>query len=317
MFLKSKKEIVVENSDYIPSGMYMSDLDCKYNTRDKYYITVDGELQHAQRIVAAKQMFNPQQVEDCDPPKSAPVEELPDYLETLVRWAAEDKAAALALRPPTAAERAANVYRAQRRAQTKIYDYIMCNHDLDMFCTWTLNADKLDRYDYATATRKLGQWLDNRVRRNGLKYIIVPELHKDGAVHYHGLINNVVNIVDSGTYCTAAGARPQRAATLKRKGIVLYDCHKVYNLADWYNGYTTAIRTYGERDHVAKYICKYITKSSGKVGGRYYLSGGELAEPVMMYSNTDYDTADGGEYNFGGARMRIAKTGGVGDGGKI
>lgn len=158
-----------------------------------------------------------------------------------------------------------------RRAKHKIYDYIICNDDLDLFVTLTLNQDCINRYDYKEIIRKLNCWLDNRVRRKGLKYILVPELHKDGAIHFHGFFN-------------------KSACKLTDSNHKYKDNRVIYNLEDWTLGFTTAIDAVGSRAKIGNYICKYITKQidSGRIGGRYYLSGGNLATPFCEYISEDF-----------------------------
>lgn len=155
--------------------------------------------------------------------------------------------------------------RAAQRARRNLFDLAACN-DFDLFFTLTLSPEEIDRYDYKEAVRRLGQWLSNRVRRKGLRYVAVPELHKDGAVHFHGLCNaEAVKLVDSGHK----------------------DSHgrKVYNVSDWSFGFTTAVRLNGSYEAVCHYIAKYITKQQegGTIGGRYYFHGGELLRPVYRY----------------------------------
>ena len=159
--------------------------------------------------------------------------------------------------------------RSKRRARKAVYDYVGCNPDLDLFCTFTLDKEKIDRYDYNQIIRKVKYYLDNRVRRHGLKYVMVAEYHKDKAIHFHALINSAaVDMVDSG-HCDSSG-------------------HKVYNLPSWKWGFTTAIKTYGERSGVCGYIVKYITKSDEKVGGRWYYHGGDLETPTYKYGTSPY-----------------------------
>lgn len=191
-----------------------------------------------------------------------------------------------------------NQLRARARAKSKVFDIALANYDFKYFVTWTLDSVKIDRYDYNGAVRKLGQWLDNRVRRNCLKYLIVPELHKDGAVHFHGLVNDVIKIRSSGTYIRPDGGKPVKLSTLRRQHIDVSDCSEVFNLTDWENGFTTAIPLYGERVHTAAYISKYITKSTDKVGGRYYLSGGNLFRPMFLYANEAFPTDTAPEQMF-------------------
>ena len=158
-----------------------------------------------------------------------------------------------------------------RRAKHKIYDYVVSNPDLDLYITLTLNKEQVDRYDYNSVIKKLNVWLDNRVRRKGLKYVLVPELHKDGAIHFHGFFNSsACKLVDSGHKYN--------------------DGRTIYNLSDFTLGFTAGIHTVGSRARIGNYICKYITKqvTSGKIGGRYYLSGGELSSPILSYDYKDF-----------------------------
>lgn len=159
-----------------------------------------------------------------------------------------------------------NAERAQRRARKALFDIVACNPDLDLFVTFTLDKEKIDRYSYADVYKKLKNYLDNRVRRNGLKYVIVAEYHKDKAIHFHGLLNSeAVKLTPS---------------IINSKG------QQVYNVLDWSLGFSTAIYTYGDnRLSVVKYICKYISKGTEKVGGRYYYSGGDLLRPTYAYDD--------------------------------
>lgn len=165
------------------------------------------------------------------------------------------------------ADSADSLQRSKRRARKAVFDYAMSNPDLDVFITLTLSPEQIDRTDYNAIVKKLNSWLDYRVRKHGLKYVLVAEYHKDGeAIHFHGLVNSTaVELVDSGKK--------------DKKG------HKVYNLPEWRLGFTTAIKVYGgkTRGGVCKYICKYIGKSDSKVGGRWYYSGGDLQKPEYEY----------------------------------
>lgn len=163
-----------------------------------------------------------------------------------------------------------NLARSQRRAKKAVFDLCACNPDLDLFCTFTIDREKLDRYDYTAIMKKLKNFLDNRVRRKNLKYVLVAELHKDGAIHFHALCNSAaLDMVDSGK--------------VDKRG------NKVYNLPEWSWGFTTAIRTYGDsRSGVCAYITKYITKSDEKVGGRWYYHGGDLRKPRFEYVTDNY-----------------------------
>lgn len=164
---------------------------------------------------------------------------------------------------------AANSSRSLRRARNNIRDIVEGNDDLDVFITLTFDKTAVDRYSYTEIVKKLRIWLSNRSQRNGLKYVLVPEHHKDGAVHFHGFVNrSAVKLIDSGH---------------RDKG-----GHTVYNVADFCFGFTTAVLVGGtdeDRQKVSCYILKYVTKGTEKVGGRYYLHGGDLRSPTYTYSN--------------------------------
>lgn len=178
--------------------------------------------------------------------------------------------------------------RSRRRAKARLRQIARATPSLIYFVTWTLSADKVDRYDVDAANKRLTAWLSNQVQRRGLTYIVVPEYHKDGAIHWHGLINDALDMVDSGTIIPPGGGKPrrprskgQRVAWLSAGGQV------VYNLPGWGYGYTTAIRLYGERDRAINYVAKYISKSDEMIGGRWYRHGGNTGEPMALYLDTD------------------------------
>ena len=185
---------------------------------------------------------------------------------------------------------AENLARAKRRARAMVRDYALAN-TWDFFVTLTLDGDKVDRYDIGEITRRMSTWLDNQVRRRGLRYLLVPELHKDGAVHFHGFFGGcAADAVDSGTVVPPGGGKPRRPRSAAQRAAWLADGgHVVYNLPRWSFGFTTAIALYGDRSRAVGYVCKYITKAQEKVGGRWYYSGGGLALPAIRLSDVDYD----------------------------
>ena len=172
--------------------------------------------------------------------------------------------------------------RSMRRARAQVRDLALAN-PFRWFVTLTLDQTKVDRYDMAAITRKLNAWLDNQVRRHGLAYVLVPERHKDGAIHFHGFFNDAVRAVFSGHR--------------DREG------HPVYNLPAWSLGFTTAIELYGDYHAAVAYVCKYIGKQGEKPGGRWYYSGGALQRPQVSFADLgprDLEALEqeGGVYRF-------------------
>lgn len=187
-----------------------------------------------------------------------------------------------------ATSEAENLIRARRRARSAVHDLCHAN-GFDRFVTFTLDAQRVDRYDVEEVTKKLNVWLDNRVRRNGLKYVLVPELHKDGAIHFHGLINSeALEATDSGTL--TRGGKPRRPRGAAQRAAMLADGWQiVYNLPQWTLGFSTGIDLYGDYDAAVGYVCKYIAKTERKVGGRWYYSGGALERPNVVFTDIEWD----------------------------
>lgn len=184
-----------------------------------------------------------------------------------------------------------------RRAKQAIYDLAACN-DWHYFITLTLDDQEIDRYDPEEIGKRVGKWLANMVqRREGFSYLVVPEHHKDGAIHFHGLITEGLNMVDSGTVKVPGRKKPIKRATAKRQKIPDEDLTPVYNIADYKLGYSSAIPTYGSRDRLSRYMTKYITKDLQKIFGKRYWSGGNLRrKPQAFPISLDYENMSGKEY---------------------
>lgn len=187
-----------------------------------------------------------------------------------------------------------NVRRAVRRAKSKVSGLARAN-TFSYFVTLTLSPDKVDRYNDKEVLRRLDNWLHNASRRFGLAYVLVPERHKDGAVHFHGFVNDALRVEDSGTIIPAGGGRPRRPRSAAERRRLLDDGgHIVFNLPQWGVGFSTAIRLYGEYSSAVGYVCKYIGKELNgvglpeKIGGRWYYSGGPLRRPVPVLTDADY-----------------------------
>ena len=199
----------------------------------------------------------------------------------------------------------ANLQRAARRAAAKLRDLALCN-DFRWFVTLTLDRERIDRYNVKEITRKLNQWLDNQVRRVGLRYVFVPERHKDGAIHFHGFVNDVPGFVSSGTWKVPGHKKPikPRSEAKRREWAEAgpeSGYHEVFNWERWPLGFTTAVRLYGDYHSAVSYVCKYIRKQTdgGKIGGRWYYSGGELKTPDIVRYDADFDAAAAeAEYRF-------------------
>jgi hypothetical protein len=174
--------------------------------------------------------------------------------------------------------------RSMRRARAKVRRLALAN-EFRWFVTLTLDPEKVDSHDGAAVVKALNAWCSNAVQRQGLRYILVPERHKKGGIHFHGFFSDSMEAVDSGTMKPPGGGKPrkprskaQREEWLRNGGQV------VYNLPRWTYGFTTAMELYGDYPAAVAYVCKYIGKDGEKPAGRWYYSGGDLREPEVAYA---------------------------------
>jgi hypothetical protein len=183
------------------------------------------------------------------------------------------------------------------------------------FITLTLSPEKVNRYDDRDNLRRLTNWLRNTAAREGLAYVLVPERHQDGALHFHGLINDALELDRSGTFIPPEGGRPRMPRSKRQRAEwIAAGAHEVFNLPQWRFGFSTAIKLYGDRDAAINYVCKYIGKAmegttgapAAKIGGRWVYSGGPLKRPAQTLLDVDFEEAQQG---MGGYEYTVKATG--------
>lgn len=151
-------------------------------------------------------------------------------------------------------------YVSLRRTVNKVYS-IARGNEWEWFCTFTFSPGVVDRYDYAAVSALMSKWLNNcRHQSAEMMYIVVPELHKDGAFHFHGLFSRC-------------------AAVLRLKHFK----DTVYNIGSFVYGYTTATAV-ANPDAASRYVSKYITKDLCAVssGRRRYWASRNVSAPEPM-----------------------------------
>lgn len=154
------------------------------------------------------------------------------------------------------------------QVRTKIKDYCLSN-DFDYF--WTITFES-DRYDDDLGFEKMQKWLRKMRDKYGtFRYIFIPERHKDGALHFHGVTGGFKGkIIDSGVKHMGSDKR----------------WHTVYNCVDCDLGHTTLSRI-RDKKACASYVTKYVTKdlmnSPVKKGKKKYWCSRGLRLPVVEY----------------------------------
>lgn len=160
------------------------------------------------------------------------------------------------------------------RTKNMIYNYARGNV-WEWFITLTFSKEKVNRYDYKECSGKLRKWLNNVKNKYApeLKYLVVPEQHKDGAWHFHGLLSNTGNIKFN-------------KAFNKKTGELLYTKSNlpILNFGSYKMGFSTATAI-TDTAKASSYITKYITKelAVNTKGFRRYYPSSNLDLPLKSF----------------------------------
>lgn len=157
-------------------------------------------------------------------------------------------------RLPTFEESERSARNSLNRTKQNIYKYSR-QANWEYFITLTFDGAKVDRYDFDICISKVNQWFKNQKRLHApeLKYLYVPEQHKNGAWHIHGVICDIgeMKLTDSGR--VAIGKKSYIRTTENA------NYPTIYNLSGWRFGFSTATKV-KDKHKVATYITKYLTK---------------------------------------------------------
>jgi len=156
--------------------------------------------------------------------------------------------------------------RSLRRTKKRLTDYVLCNQ-FELFATFTFDGLKIDRYDIDKCKNSMSGWFKNQQKRKGkFEYTVVPELHKDGALHFHALLKNYPGRLKESTSSNTG-------KLLKQKGRQLFDIPS-YRL-----GFTNVKKiddSSEDQTKVGFYLLKYIKKDMPLFPGKkkYWVSNG-------------------------------------------
>ena len=186
-----------------------------------------------------------------------------------------------------------------RRACRKIEDIILLNPDLVYFCTLTFDLNKVNSSNKEEVSSVFENWLKNNVYRKGFKYVFVPEYHEKGnKIHFHGVINKVLTMADSGTRKVAGLYKPVKLTKINKwikQGRLTEEAvgDVVYNISDWSFGFSTATVLPKDKKNIILYVTKYIEKDvMGKnkiFGKRYWSSRNVESLPPVLLENVSPD----------------------------
>lgn len=155
-----------------------------------------------------------------------------------------------------------------KHARQMVYDICRSN-DWNWFVTLTLDPSKCDSYDFDSSYREVKKFL-KWCTINGLKYIMVTEMHKSGRYHFHGLIHGSLDTIQA----------------FYPDGNII---DGIFNIPSYKGGFATASII---RDSVraSSYLVKYLTKDMCVPKGRkrYWCSCG-LNRPCVLYDDDIVD----------------------------
>lgn len=140
------------------------------------------------------------------------------------------------------------------RSKSKVYELAVCNQ-WEHFVTLTLNGKLHDRYNLDESVRQISKWFNNLNYRSSLniRYLLVPEPHKDNAWHFHGLFSGIPpNLLEPFKL-------DDNIPTYIRE--LLLSGHEICNFPLYQDkfGWVT-VEPIRDNVRAAKYITKYITK---------------------------------------------------------
>ena len=180
----------------------------------------------------------------------------------------------------------ARLYASISRARTNILELAYCN-EWNYFITITFDKNKVaSRYTIQDTMGALRKWIKQRNKQgDDIKYLLVPELHKDGAIHCHGLISGNIKTKPFCEY--AKGEVPEKLRKTEYHNIPLLS-----NRFGW-----CSAGQIQNAEAVSYYMSKYITKNIGSVveilnsnAHVYYASHGlQKAEKLGIFHNSNKD----------------------------
>lgn len=148
------------------------------------------------------------------------------------------------------------------RTKSRILELALCN-EFTFFCTFTQDEKKVgSRFDLGAFRKDLAQFVrnQNRGREKKIQYLLIPEQHKNGAWHMHGLFMGL-EIGSDLVEFSLSDRIPERIKKSIRNG------EKVYNWVKYARkfGFFTATEVKNQ-GAVSSYITKYVTKDVARQG---------------------------------------------------
>lgn len=161
--------------------------------------------------------------------------------------------------------------------RTKILlNMLLVMNDFDWFLTFTFDRKKIDRTNDLEVFKAYKKYINNLSHKYPtIKYITVPERHKDNCVHLHMLLAGVtpkqLGFVNSGKVCCSWAYFKDKIASKEyfektksehENELTIVDGSPIYNVTSFVYGHSTASKV-ASRERCNYYVSKYIEKALG------------------------------------------------------
>ena len=143
-----------------------------------------------------------------------------------------------------------NSENARFQARNRLIEIIKANSDFNYFFTGTFDPRKWNRKNFRELLKSLTRWL----RRRKIKYILIPEPHKDGSIHFHGFFN--ASIEPFLEKFDLKQKLPKRITDGIKDGREIYNCPAYADMFGW-----VSIEKVRNLEASAVYVSKYVSKS--------------------------------------------------------
>ncbi len=171
-----------------------------------------------------------------------------------------------------------NLYHSRSKLIDLVYHNSLIN-PWEYFVTLTFNPEEVNSLDYVEVSTMLAKWLDNMKHQNPeMSYILVPELHKSGRIHWHGVFSGVPN------WNLVPARSPNTNRLIYKNGV------QIFNLTNYKYGHTTVSKIQNQ-EAVSVYCSKYMTKDMIDLNyKKRYWSSRNLQRPSKKYALFDEKT---------------------------
>lgn len=174
------------------------------------------------------------------------------------------------------------------RTKARIFELAMCN-EFTHFCTFTQNEEYRDRFDLKEFRKDFAQMVRNinrgREEKAKIKYLLIPEQHKDGAWHMHGLL---MGLTDRDLRPFELSEKlPYKIREQIKKGKPIYDWLR-YRKAFGFFTCTAVDNSTAISKYITKYISKDLQKSVRETGEHlFFASQGLKGREIVVKKSAE------------------------------